>query len=726
VSRLRRAALALLVALASALGNALAAEGAAAKTLALLVGVSDYPALPADRQLKAPANDVRRMQLALKARGIAPEDMVVLADGVEASSGSPTRAAILAGLERLATTAQAGDLVVFYASGHGTRQPSRTALKVDGLDQVFLPRDAAPPEAGARPGDARSRFENAIAGPDFGARLDAIRRRGADVWFILDSCFSGSASRAVGDGVHDKTVALEDIGLSTASAMTPAKTTVLADLVPELPPGSGRLAAFYASQPNETAREVALPASVPMERRVWGSIFTTALAETLQRAPALSYRQLMVETGRVLRADAAFQARQTPSFEGDGLDAPVPGSGAAGTTAGTAAGTTWRVGAGILHAGQIEGVEAGAVVALFDSAAQLAGKPSGHALVEAVEATRARLVALKPGCAPAGSRCPTAPGTAALDKAAYARLARPAPAAAVTLSRPRPWPGSGAPDAAQEAELRQAFEAALAGPLKESARLDDAAPALVSWMTRDGLRFMPDGIDPAAVEAGPRAAIVPGMAADGAALAVARAVLRARQLSRLQALAASAGRDLDVSIEIRRFGLDPTARQCAFKGAAAAVAEEGPVAVCDKVLVAVENRSLRPVLAALFFLDDGWNLMARRPTCPMGLSVADRLEPGRRLVFEVPYHPRSIVPGYAPSTANGVFVVGVPFIEGETDLPSLCALTAFNDRAGAATRGDEDSGLDGLLDGTTRGGRLPLESASLSFTFWPIRQPLQP
>ncbi|MFG1479796.1 caspase family protein [Xanthobacter sp. V4C-4] len=711
----RRAALALFVALGCGGG----AEGAVAKTLALLVGVSGYPELPADKQLKAPANDVRRMRLALQARGVAPGDMEVLADGVEGTAGSPTRAAILAGLERLAAAARKGDLVVFYASGHGTRQPSRTTLKADGLDQVFLPRDAAPP----KPGGARPRFENTIDGPDFGARLDAIRSRGADVWFILDSCFSGSAARAVGDGVHDKKITLEDIGLSISSAMAPEKATVLADQAPALPPGAGRLTAFYASQPNETAREVALPPGAPPDRRVWGSIFTSALADVLQRAPALSYRQLMVETGRQLRADAAFQARQTPSFEGDGMDGPVPG----GDTATALAGAAWRVGAGILHAGQIEGVEAGAVVALYDSAAQPADKPSGHAVVEEVEATRARLAALKPGCRQASARCPTVPGAAALATAAYARLARPAPQAAFTVSRPRPWPGSGAPDAAQEARLRQVFEAALAGPLKEGARLDDAAPAVVAWMTADGLRFMPDGLDPLAVEAGPHAAIPHGADADAAATVIARAVLRARQVSRLQALAATgAGRDLDVTMEARRFARDPETGHCAFKGSATAMPEDGHVAVCDKVRVAVENRSPRPVLAAVFFLDDAWNLLARRPSCPVGLTVSDRLEPGRRLVFEVPYHPRAIVPGRAPSTTNGVFVVGVPFIEGETDLPALCALAGFNDTAGLAARGEEEGGLDALLDGATRGGRLPLEAASLSFLFWPVSQPVKP
>ncbi|MCG5233725.1 caspase family protein [Xanthobacter oligotrophicus] len=707
----------LLVTLA-ALGCAVASPAATAKTRALLVGVSEYPGFAAEKQLKAPANDVRRMQGALKSRGIAEADLVVLADGVEGTAGSPTRAAILDGMERLAREAEKGDLVIFYASGHGTRQPSRTSLKVDGLDQVFLPRDASPPgEEGPR-----NRFGNVIAGPDFGERLDAIRTRGADVWFILDSCFSGSASRAIGEGVHDKKIELEDIGLAASTAMAPEKASVLTDMAPALPPGSGRLTAFYASQPNETAREVALPPGAPMDKRVWGSIFTTALTDVLKRAPSLTYRQLIVETGRVLRADAAFQARQTPSFEGDGMDGAVPG------TAVAAAGTTWRVSAGVLHAGQIEGVEAGAVVALYDSAAPAAEKPTGYAMVEDVEATRARLAAVKPGCLPTTTRCPTVATSPILKQAAYARLARPAPPAAFSISHPRPWPGAGAPDAAAEARLGKGLEAALAGPLKDRARFDDAAPTLVAWMTADGFRFMPDGLDPLAVEAGPPAVIPPDANPDTAAAAIARAVLRARQLSRLQALASATSTNggLDVSVDVQRFGLDPATRQCAFKGTATAVGEDALVKLCDKVQISVENRSTRPFLAAIFFLDDGWNMIARRPTCPIGLTVSDRMEPGRRLVFEVPYHPRAIIAGRAPTTTNGVFVMGVPFVEGETDLPALCALTGFNDASGQASRGDETGGLDDLIEGSTRGGRLPLESASLSLVFWPISQPVKP
>ncbi len=52
----------------------------------------------------------------------------------------------------------------------------------------------------------------------------------------------------------------------------------------------------------------------------------------------------------------------------------------------------------------------------------------------------------------------------------------------------------------------------------------------------------------------------------------------------------------------------------------------------------------------------------------------------------------AVQPGYAPSTSNGVFVAAIPFVEGETSFPNLCALTAYTETADRSTRGmlDED------------------------------------
>jgi hypothetical protein len=682
-----------------------------ARSLAVVVGVSEYPYFPADKHLKGPANDVRRMKTALEARGVASEDLVVLADGVAGSAGLPTRAAILAQMARLAETASAGDLVIFYASGHGSRQPSDTHRKVDGLDQVFLPRDAAPPP----PGGARTRFANVIAGPDFGTRLDAIRGKGADVWFILDSCFSGSASRGDDEGVHEKKLEPEDIGLSVSGALAPDETMVLDDLQRTLPAGAGRLVAFYASQPNETAREVALPLNVSLEKRSWGSIFTTALTDVLKRSPAMSYRQAMVETGRVLRANPGFQARQTPSFDGDGLDGRVPGA------QGESIGKMWRVSSTVLFAGQIDGVESGAIVALYDSLTQPADRPTGYARVADADGLQARILALKENCLTGAANCETkVQASSALARAAYARLAKPAPAMPIGIARPRSWPGFDDPDGARRRRATELLDEAVTGPLAGQVVNDETSPALTAWVTRTGLRIMPASADPSIEESGP---VVPDLQQADATMLVARAILRARQFALLKRLAdTNTASDLGLSVEARHFGLDSATHQCAFKTEGKAADEAEAVKMCDKVRVVVENQSSRAAMAAVFFVDDGWNIIARRPQCPTGLTVSDRLEPGRRLVFDVPYHTRSIQPGLAPTTTNGVIVIGVPFIEGVTDLPSLCAMTALNDGPSDTARGDAQPGLEQLFEGSTRGTGLQLESASLSITSWQVDQ----
>lgn len=691
---------------------ALSSSGVEARTRGLVFGVSAYPHFAPERQLNAPKNDVARMLRALAARGVAASDLTILADGVAGSQAEPTRAAILAGLDRLGEEAGRGDLVIVYGSGHGSRQAARTARKLDGLEQLFLPRDAAA-NAG---GGAGEPFRNAIRAPEFGERLDRIRAKGADVWFILDSCFSGGASRAAGEDVRDKQIDPAEIGVSFAAALDPDKATPLADQ-PALPAGSGRLAAFYASQPNETAREVALPPNLPLEKRAWGSVFTLALAQALERSRALSYRQTLVETGRILRADPAFQSRQTPSFEGDGLDAPAPG-------AHLAAAAAWRVVDGVASAGQLEGLEAGAVVALYDKAD--ADKPMARARVVEAEPLQARLALLKPGCD--RPDCPADDKSAALKKAAYARLARPAQGAALGVAGPRLTPGGG--DAPFLEGARAALGALAASELQGRIALDADSPALVAWASRDGLRLTPNGGDPARAESGP---LVPAGAfagPDGGRAALARALARARQILNLQKLeraGAGAARGLSVTIEARRFGLDPKTKTCAFAGQGAPVAEGEPVELCDKMVATIENQGNEAVLPAAFFLDDGWNLIARRPSCPVGLTVADRLEPGRRMTLDVPYHARSIRPGLAPATVNGLFVVGAPFRPGEADLPNLCGLTAYNDGAADAARGEALDDLDAMTAGETRGrARLPLEETALSLTFWSVRQPVRP
>lgn len=693
----------------------LSASAADARTQALLFAVGEYPGLPPGKNLNAPVNDVNRFRSALQARGVSDRDIRVLADNVEGSVTLPTRDAILGELEKLASAATKGDLIIVYGTGHGSRQAARPGKKADGLDQLFLPRDTQM-EGG--------KFHNAIVGYEFGERLDAIRKTGADVWFILDSCFSGSASRAVGEGVRDKMVDPQDVGVSVATTLSPDQSMPLAD-APPLPAGSGRLIAFYASQPNETAREVALPPNIPLERRAWGSIFTMALARAMERADGLSYRQLMLETGRLLRADPALLAKQTPSFEGDGLDMTLIGSTRDATQA------AWRVVNGVLHAGKIEGVEEGAIYTLFDGLGDSA-KHIANAVVTEADSLRSRLVLLRAGCDPLKANCPRNERGAFPPKAAYARLLKPAAGAVLRVSGLRARPNASPATDEQKSLVQASLMTLLGATLKGRVAIDEGAPDMVAWIDAQNVRFMPNGVDPTQAEYGPSVTLKQANS-EAFETSLARALLRARQVMTLQRLESAAagksGRAARTEFESRRFKFDVAQKKCAFANIGGEVLAEGqPVTVCDRIVVIIENSGRQTIMPALFFLDNDWNVFPRRPKCPIGLTVADRLEPGRRMSFEVPYNPSAFRSYAAPSTSNGVFVAALPFVEGETSYPNLCALTAFNDTAGRSTRSmlDEDD-LDDIVSGSSRNGaRAPLDAGSLSLSFWPVQNPPKP
>ncbi len=117
----------------------------------------------------------------------------------------------------------------------------------------------------------------------------------------------------------------------------------------------------------------------------------------------VSYRALMQETARRLRSDPRIPVEQTPAFDGGGLDAPVF------ATPGVMTGTRrFLVADGVLEAGTIAGIEAGAQLQLFDRID--AEEPIGMAAV--IEA------------GPLSARIEGDP-----IEARYASLAKPAPPA---------------------------------------------------------------------------------------------------------------------------------------------------------------------------------------------------------------------------------------------------------------------------------------------------------
>lgn len=173
-----------------ALAFAAAADAGRAEWRALLVGVADYPTLPAGVERTTGArNDVLLLREVLRQRGFKPEQIRVLADGV-AGAELPTRANILRALDDLAAASAPGDSVFVHFSGHGSLEPG-AAARGEGTP-TFLPLNIG------RWNGAAGVVENAIRQGDLRQRVDRIANRGAFVWGVFDACHSAVLVRRPG------------------------------------------------------------------------------------------------------------------------------------------------------------------------------------------------------------------------------------------------------------------------------------------------------------------------------------------------------------------------------------------------------------------------------------------------------------------------------------------------------------------------------------------------
>ena len=244
---------------------AIAMSGTAhAKTMALLVGVADYDEANGIHDLLGPRNDVSILWRALKARGADPADITVLTDGLPIGENFPVAKGlahgvdILGELDRLAETAQKGDTILFYYSGHGTRQPDNPDQpedepEADGMDQVLLPSDVGKYDP------IKMTLKNAIIDDVLGRKIAAIRAKGAFVWAVIDACHSGTVTR--GDtvtrsvnptdlGIPDKPIVPVEASRSTTREGTMKAVTL---------PGEGGLVGFYAVESYDEAIERPFP-----------------------------------------------------------------------------------------------------------------------------------------------------------------------------------------------------------------------------------------------------------------------------------------------------------------------------------------------------------------------------------------------------------------------------------------------------------------------------------
>jgi hypothetical protein len=318
---------------------------AAQTTRGLLVGVSEYPTLPAKLQLKGPQNDVLLLQSALLAVGVSQQNIVVLADQVDTSQGLPTRTTILRELSRLVSISSSGDIAIIYFSGHGSQQPqSDTALRIrnnyiepDGLDEIFLPRDIG------RWNGKKGVVENAIIDDEFDEIFSALASKGVKVWAIFDTCHAGDMAKSPSANSKGNPV-FRMVPPGQLGAPPKQKKVATPSNRTSLSKGDRRdVVSFYATHPHEPAAEESLPDpmfpdnSGTIVLRRYG-VFTHALASVMLQSatktpptgigqPVTSFKDL---ADRVTRA---YQPRPFPKPQFDGqLNQSLSGWGAAPAT----------------------------------------------------------------------------------------------------------------------------------------------------------------------------------------------------------------------------------------------------------------------------------------------------------------------------------------------------------------------------------------------------------
>lgn len=335
---------------------------AADDTFALLVGCTEYPGLKqvldaptyeAKVRLAGPENDVALLRTTLcDYLGVPRAHVSVLSGWPDDEAGRPTRANILAHLERLAREVPRGGRVVFAFAGHGSQQRDLDGDEPDGLDELILPADVERwnLRIGAVPG--------AITDDELRVALTRLRDAGLSVWAVLDCCHSGTLAR--GGDVRTRDLAPSLLGVPETEA--PAAYSSAPDrLLPGTQDDLSGIVAFYAVQSHQLAPEMTLPTSLLARDRRTHGLFTFLLARQLQRmGGSLSFRELYEQ---VLTAYKAMPWEEAaPLAEGD-LNRLRVGGGAG--VEGPAPAVVREGGELVIESGELQGLTEGSRLDLY-------------------------------------------------------------------------------------------------------------------------------------------------------------------------------------------------------------------------------------------------------------------------------------------------------------------------------------------------------------------------
>jgi hypothetical protein len=269
-----------------------------AEKRALLIGISDYlppqgstfPVTPGHAldsrfspgttwpSLHAPENDVAAMRLLLHENfGFDYASITVLPQREATHDG------ILAAIDRLANQTKPGDMVVFYYSGHGSKQLDTLSSK-NQMDETIVPIDAWNRDPDVRDKELAVRFNRIVY--DKHAHLTAI----------FDSCDSATQARGAAE-IITRALPYDDRDVAKEKAAHPNSVVVESDL--KHLPQEGDAIIIAAAGADESAVEARYP-----DDNLWHGAFTRALIRTLQStSQSLSADDVVAAVSQRLEAD---------------------------------------------------------------------------------------------------------------------------------------------------------------------------------------------------------------------------------------------------------------------------------------------------------------------------------------------------------------------------------------------------------------------------------------
>jgi hypothetical protein len=337
---------------------------------ALLVGINNYKATDTIRSLRGCVNDVEAMHLFLINHLRVPTEQIKVLTNAEA-----TRSGIIEAFQDFLINnvkIARGSQILFHYSGHGSQMPSRSKTEPDALDETIVPHD--------------SRTKGVFDIPDktlAGLIEKLAASKGNNISVILDSCHSGSGTRAVETGTRR---------IPADPRLPPADLDT--DLRAESTTRGASPSGWAAAQANHVLLAGCRDSEESHEHQaapgiIYGALTFFTIEFLKQLAPGASYGDL---NERVAAHVNAIYRNQTPQCEGQ-RDREVFGGAIVERDpfilVREAKGNEVTLSAGLVH-GMFVGTELALFSADVKTRAELPAEPLARAEVTSASATSAQ------------------------------------------------------------------------------------------------------------------------------------------------------------------------------------------------------------------------------------------------------------------------------------------------------------------------------------------------